>query len=101
MDNRCFIELACAYSWAPLFIYETQQVFWLSPSVLPSQLVNLLTCQLVNFRQWRYTNRHLKGDYSCRYSSGFAPDSLTSDGILPSDCLISVAKVQLFHHSSK
>ena len=38
----------------------------------------------------------LKGDYSCRYSPGFSPDSLSSDGIRPSDCLDLGAKIQLF-----
>ena len=37
----------------------------------------------------------VNGDNSCRYSSGFSPDSLTSDGIQPSDCLISVQKYKI------
>ena len=37
-----------------------------------------------------------KGDYSCRYSSGLSPDSLTSGGISHQIAIFLRAKVQLF-----
>ena len=35
---------------------------------------------LPDIRQWRYTSKPFKEDYSCRYSSGLSPDSLASGG---------------------
>jgi hypothetical protein len=37
-----------------------------------------------------------KEDYSCRYSSGLSPDSLTSGGFGHQIAIYSLAKIQLF-----
>lgn len=40
---------------------------------------------------------HSKGDYSCRYSSGLSPDSLTSRRLQPPDCPYRMQRYELYN----